>query len=223
VDPETLNLLQKAIREGISSASWTMLITAVISAGFGAFLGSYLQRKGEDLAMNENFKEVKKQVTDLAQITEGIKQRSAIELKEMDRIQAQHVFVRELYAPSVREYSSEQAVGLREAYLLLFEPGSSLTYSAGKHFEERLDLAIRSVMQPFRKHLGVLDEETHGKIYSVQNYLLELKGKDPEDVKKKMNEFLNLTEEARKSVKANKIAYRLGLIDRPLKERAEKE
>jgi hypothetical protein len=135
VDPETLNLLQKAIREGISSASWTMLITAVISAGFGAFLGSYLQRKGEDLAMNENFKEVNKQVTDLAQITEGIKQRFAIELKEMDRIQAQHVFVRELYAPSVREYSSEQAVGLREAYLLLFEPGSSLTYSAGKHFE----------------------------------------------------------------------------------------
>ncbi len=219
MDAETLKLLQKAIHEGITSASWALLIVAVVAAGLGAFFGSYLKRKGEDTAIRENFTEVLKQLKAQTEVTETIKHKFEVELEKMKSLQTQDVFVRELYASGIREYSSEQAYALRQAYLLLFEPLSSAVNSAGKDLEERMDMAIQSVMQPLRKHVGLLDESTIENIYDVQKWLLELKGKAPEELKKSKNDLFNVIDMARQFVKADQIAFRLGLIHRPLANR----
>jgi hypothetical protein len=118
----------------------------------------------------------------------------------------------ELYSEGIKEYSSEQAYALRQAYLLLYEPHSSMHGSADKDKDARLEDAIQLVMHPLRKHLGRLDEPTIRRIYEVQKELLDLRGKSPEEFRKQKNHLFNATEVARQWVKADRIALRLGLI-----------
>lgn len=145
-----------------------------------------------------------------------------VQLKKIEALQTQDVFVRELYAEGIKEYSREQTQALRQAYLILFQPHSSTVSTAGLGFEEQLDTAIQVVMEPLRNHVGLLDESTIRKINSVQNYLLNFKGRTPEELKKEKSNFYNETEVARQFVKVDKIAFRCGLISRPLEERDQK-
>lgn len=138
---------------------------------------------------------------------------------ELDKVRAQDLFISELYVEGIREYSSEQARQLRQAYLFLFEPRSSTADAAGKDPDERVEMAVREVMQPLRQHLGLLDESTMSKMYSIQNELLKLKDRTPDEWKREKNELFNEIELARQFVKADKIAFRLGLISRSLEER----
>jgi hypothetical protein len=57
----------------------SMVITAAIAGG-GAFLGSYLKKKGENLATKEDIEDLRKQTATLTQTTEGIKARISIDL-----------------------------------------------------------------------------------------------------------------------------------------------
>jgi hypothetical protein len=218
MDPETLRLLQKAVSDGILSASWIMVLTAVISAGVGAFLGSYLKKKGEDVAIRENFQEVLRQLKAQTEATEEIKFNFGVQLKKMESDQAQHNFLREVYGPAIREYSTSQALGLREAWLLLFEEASSSIDGAGKTQRERVDMAIQQVIVPLRKYIGLLDEPTVARIYAVHDKLLDLRNKTEQELRRTNNDIFNATDSARQFVKADKIAARLGLIDHPLEE-----
>jgi hypothetical protein len=141
------------------------------------------------------------------------------QLEEIKALQTQDAFVRELYAENLKKYAGEQAQALRQAYLLLFEPHSSNVSAVGKSHEEQLDMAIQMIMQPLRKYAGGLDESTIKKINSVCNYLAEFKGQPPEELRKEKVSIYNETEMARQFVKVDKIAFRLGLIRRPLEER----
>lgn len=58
-------------------------LISVISIGAGAFLGSYLKKKGENLATKEDFNELKKQTADLTTTTKDIE--SKIDDKIWDR------------------------------------------------------------------------------------------------------------------------------------------
>jgi hypothetical protein len=214
MDAEILKLIQRAIEEGVSSAAWPLFIVAVLSAGLGAFFGSYLKKKGEDAATRENFDEVLRQLRAQTNATEEIKE-------EFESMQKQQAFLRDLYASAIRDYSSKQAYALRLAYLLLFEPFQASVDAAEKDFEERVAMAVQLVMQPLREHLGILDKATVGKIYSVQNELLDMKGKPAEErVNRKIN-FFSQTDSAIEYVKADQIAFRLGLLTKPLENKTE--
>jgi len=219
VDAETLKLLQQAVREGAASASWLMLAAALLGAGLGAFFGPYLKRKGEDRALKENFDESLKRLEAQTTATAAIQHSFEIQLKRMESLQAQAAFLRELYSSGLREYSTSQAHGLRQAYLYLFEPISSNPISDGQPWEVRLEMAVQAVMKPMRDSIGLLDEETIQRIQGVQNELLALRGKPPEEVRREKNDVFKATDVARQFVKAHKIAYRLGLTDDPLEER----
>lgn len=141
------------------------------------------------------------------------------QLEKIKELQRQGSFLRDLYAQAIKNYSTEQAQALRHAYLLLFEPRSSTVDRVPDDFQEQLELAIQIVMKPIRKHLGWLDEPTIRKIYSVQHKLLECKGRTPEEMKREKNDLFDVTETARQFVKADKIAFRLGLISQPLEQK----
>ena len=82
--------------------------------------------------------------------------------------------------------------------------------------DERLTAALTLLMQPLRKHLGILDEPTLAKIYGVQDELLKLRGADADKFTSRKNHVFDTIEVARQFVKADKIALRLGLIQRAL-------
>lgn len=145
------------------------------------------------------------------------------QMVKIKEFQTQDTFLRELYAENLRKYASEQAQALRQAYLLLIEPHSSNIDTEGKGHDEKLETAIQTIMGPLREHGGWLDESTIKKINQVCSYISDFKGRPPEELKKDKVTFYNETEMARQFVKADKIAFRRGLISRPLQERKQEE
>lgn len=216
MDTETLKILQQAVKEGISSSAWLLFVATVLGAGIGAYFGAYLKRKGEDLALRENFQETLSRLEEQTRATGEIQQEFAVQLKKMESLQAEAAFTRELYGSGLREYSTAQAGGLRQAYLLVFEPSAASVPCEGKDFDERLNMALQAVMQPLRSYIGLLDEETIRRIHQVHNRLLELRAKTPGDVMREKLKIFNAADEARQHVKADMIAFRLGLIQKPL-------
>lgn len=216
MDSEILKLVETAVREGATSTAWLLLFVTSIAAGLGSYLGSFFTKEGELRALKRNFAEHLKQLEVETKITAKINHEFQTELENLKSLLAQDVFVRALYADGIRQYSSEQGYALRQAYLVVYEPKSSTLDSAGENTEIRLEAAIQCVMQPLRKHIGLLDEQTISRIYDAQNELDELKGRSPDELQERKNQVFNLTEVARKFVKADLIAHRLGLIQRPL-------
>ena len=74
-------------------------------------------------------------------------------------------------------------------------------------------------MDPLRKYTAVVDEATLRRIYDVQHALLQLKGVTARDLIVKRNEYFNLVDSARQFVVLDRLAYRLGLIERVLERR----
>lgn len=148
-----------------------------------------------------------------------IKSLKTKELEEKQAREKERGYVRELYIDGIKDYSSKQALALREAYLVFFEEShSTRTEIIGEDFHTKLDKTIQMVMTPLREHLGILDEGTIRKIYDVQHYLDKFKSLD--DLKKEKIEFFDKTDMARQFVKADQIAFRLGLISQPLANRS---
>lgn len=58
-------------------------------------------------------------------VTAAIQHEFEIKLESFKSLLGQDVFVRELYADGIRQYSSEQAYALRQAYLVVYEPSAS--------------------------------------------------------------------------------------------------
>lgn len=80
MDAQVISIVEKAVREGLSSYSWTLLLMTLGGAAIGAFFGSYLKKKGEQRALKEDFDEVLRQVRAQAKTTEEIKGDVAKEL-----------------------------------------------------------------------------------------------------------------------------------------------
>lgn len=144
------------------------------------------------------------------------------QLEKLKAIHDEDTFIREQYV-NLKDYSNQQAIALRSSYLLLFEPEAYEIDVNNKSFEEQLDIAISKIMKPVRDHIGLLDNLTTAKIYSIQNYLLGFKGSNnpkirDELVAEKQN-FWKQTEDAIKFVRVDQIAHRIGLISRTLEDR----
>jgi hypothetical protein len=74
MDPEKLaTMIQEAIREGITSSIWIVVLTGLIAAAVGALAGSYLKKKGENIATNEQFQHSLQQAFEQTTIVEQVK------------------------------------------------------------------------------------------------------------------------------------------------------
>ena len=142
-----------------------------------------------------------------------------VQVEKLKSAEKELEFIRQHYA-GIKEYSSAQAQALRQAYLILFEPKSSHLSAANATFDERVEFAIQSLLEPVRGHLGILDDLTAKKIYAVANYLRGCKGSETKPGK---ITFYEITETSKRFVKPDRIAYRLGLIERPLNKLKELE
>ncbi len=80
MDTHTISLIEKAVNEGLTSSSWILLLITLVGAGIGAFLGSYLKKKGEQRAIKEDFDEILRQVHAQTKTTEEVKGDVAKEL-----------------------------------------------------------------------------------------------------------------------------------------------
>ena len=212
MDKESLALLQQAVADGITSRIWIVLVLSLIAGGVGAFLGAYLRKKGFDKAVDENFDDMLLQLKQQTKTVEDIKH-------DFESRQAHDTFLRELYVADLKAYCSEQAYGLRQAYLHIFERESSSIGSSEEDGDTRMETAVRAVMDPLRKYTAVVDEATLQRIYGVQHALLQLKGVTARDLIVKRNEYFNLVDSARQFVVLDRLAYRLGLIERVLERR----
>jgi hypothetical protein len=73
MDPEQYKLIQQAVSEGLTLNTWLLILTGVIAAGLGSYLGSYLELKGKNLATKEDFDQYLDQVKRQTEVTEKIK------------------------------------------------------------------------------------------------------------------------------------------------------
>jgi hypothetical protein len=145
------------------------------------------------------------------------------QLEKIKSLHSEDVFLREQYA-GIKDYSTKQTRALREAYLLIFEPGSSTLDIARKGFHERLATANQMVMQPLRENQSILDRSTEEEIYSISRYLLdEFENISQADLPKalatKKHTFFPMTQKVRDLITPDQIAYRLGLISQTLETR----
>ncbi len=73
MDAELIKIINRAVRDGLTSASGLVILIVIIGAGVGSFLGSYLKSKGEHLATKEDFDELLGQIKAQTAATEEIK------------------------------------------------------------------------------------------------------------------------------------------------------
>lgn len=145
------------------------------------------------------------------------RQKADLQKALLDRAYLQGLFDR------VMDYSIDQSKALRLAYLELFQ--SEATGSDGEMFVQVVGQADEMVMAPLRANLGLIDEETEHQVLKIHNDLAQLSGKPSPTVIARFweskNEFYNDVEKVREMVRADRILYRLGLIDHALSGRRE--
>src|SRR4051794_3398086 len=73
MNAELTNLVEKAIREGLTSLGWTLVLLSVFGAGAGALLGGFLQKSGEQLAIKKDFQQILDQLRAQTRATEEVK------------------------------------------------------------------------------------------------------------------------------------------------------
>ncbi len=77
--PETLKLLETAISGGVAFTSWATVGVAIIFTLLLWFFGSYLKRKGDELAIQQD--KVLNQLKEQTKITEEIRHQFAVQLE----------------------------------------------------------------------------------------------------------------------------------------------
>jgi hypothetical protein len=66
-------LIDDGIKNGITSASWRLIIFSILAAFVGAWVGGYLKKKSEHYATKEDFDELLRQVIETTKATEAIR------------------------------------------------------------------------------------------------------------------------------------------------------
>ena len=169
MDEKTLDLLVRAINEGITSTLWTALALAAVAGGAAAYLVSYLTKMGEHRALRDNFSEALDQMKQQTEATKAIE----TEFGESLHYRTEILFPRlEAYktlwaATEIVRPTREEAITAEEKKKLrqtltswYYDKGNGifLSFEAGRHFREAR---------------AALDEKTDGEIKRLFSMLRE--------------------------------------------------
>jgi hypothetical protein len=174
MDEKTVNLLVRAINEGVTSTVWAALALAAVAAGAAAFLGAYLAKRGEHRALRENFREALDQMKEQTQATKAIETEFAESLHYrteilLPRLGAYKTLwtATEIVRPTRQEaISAEEKKKLRQTLTSWYYDegnGIFLSFEAGRDFREART---------------ALDEKTDGDIKKLFSKLRETLKKD---------------------------------------------
>jgi len=153
----------------------------------------------------------------VAWLLKGLIQHSLDLSLEKMRLDSRDIeFFREHYS-GLKDFASVESVALRQSYLEIFEPMNCKLTHEDDEPSARLQIAIENILNPLRENLGVLDESTASKIYSMSNYLRGYVGKE-EELGGAKNLLFMISESVRKYIRADRIAFRLGLVSHLLNE-----
>lgn len=144
-------IVEAAIRDGISFSWWSYVLAFTMSM-VGAYLGSYVKRKGQDRATQENFDALRAQLRKTTEDTEEIKTR----LSGQTWLNQQQWSIREQRYSELLSHLTKLRLSLVDRSEYFMHPGSEHDESSvkGGRFEElaRCDYesyqAIRELMGP---------------------------------------------------------------------------
>jgi hypothetical protein len=123
MDPELLKLIHATVKEGVTSVSWTVMIIGLLAAGIGAFLGSYLKRRGEMRATTDNFEELLRQLKAQTEATQAIQGKYATDLSKLSNDLSVLAHKR---TTRFSEWHSRQITILSELYRRLYRAEEAL-------------------------------------------------------------------------------------------------
>jgi len=151
-----------------------------------------------------------------------------LHLENVKSMQEENVYLRGLY-DDIKDYTKEQAHALRDAYLIMYEPESSSIEVSDKDFKQKLEIARQRIMLPLRTNIVRVDAKTKMRIHDINNEFVKYteKSKESKDAEREFQEkkdkFFKEIEECIDFIRVDKVAFRLGLIKKPLGHKEDRE
>ncbi len=155
MDPDLIKLIQRAVRDGLTSASWIVTLVGLSAAAAGAFLGSYFKRKGEHLATREDFDELLRQIKAQTKATEEIKGEIQRDLNAFSDVLKRG---RE-FAGFRRERIAQHLDQVLDAYIDLYAVAQLIPLRKWLYSNTDLETEarFRSSLSRLRAHFGALE------------------------------------------------------------------
>ena len=160
MSPEEIRVVvETAISEGLHFPWWNYMLAFLLSMA-GAYAGSYIKRKAEDRATQENFDKLREQLRKTTQDTEEIK----ITLSRKNWLTQQQWGIREQHYMNLLTHLTKLKLSLQDRDSYYIEPGSEQdSYrSEGKHFQELAQIGHESY-QKIRELIGPASVFLSGK------------------------------------------------------------
>ena len=133
MSPEEIRVtVEAAVSEGLRFPWWSYMLALLLSMA-GAYFGSYIKRKAEDRATQENFDKLREQLRKTTLDTEEIK----ITLSRKNWLTQQQWAIREQHYMSLLAHLTKLKLSLQDRDSYYMEPGSEhdRSRSEGKHFQ----------------------------------------------------------------------------------------
>lgn len=160
MSPEEIRVtIEAAIREGLHFQWWNYMLVFLLSM-VGAYAGSYIKRKAEDKATQENFDELRDQLRKTTQDTEEIK----ITLARKNWLTQQQWAIREQHYMNLLAHLTKLKLSLQDRDSYYMEPGSehNMNISQNEHFQE-LGRVGHASYQAIRELIGPASVFLSGK------------------------------------------------------------
>lgn len=160
MSPEEVRaVVEETIRDGLQFPWWSYILAFLLSMA-GAYVGSYIKRKAEDRATQENFDKLREQLRKTTQDTEEIK----ITLSRKSWLTQQQWAIREQHYMSLLTHLTKLKLSLQDRDSYYMEPGSEhdRSRSEGKHFQELSRVGHESY-QAIRELIGPASVFLSGK------------------------------------------------------------
>lgn len=147
---EVRKIVEAAIEKGFRFPWWSYALALLLSI-VGAYLGSYIKRKAEDQATQENFDRLREQLRKTTQDTEEIK----ATLSRRGWLTQQQWAIREQHYMSLLSHLTKLELSLEDRSTYYMEPGSEHdeARSESEHFK-RMELVGNASYQAIRELIG---------------------------------------------------------------------
>jgi hypothetical protein len=147
---EVRTIVEAATRDALRFPWWSYMLAFLLSMA-GAYFGSYVKRKAEDRATQENFDKLREQLRKTTQDTEEIK----TTLSRKSWLTQQQWAIREQHYMSLLKHLTKLKLSLQDRASHYIGPGSEhdKSRSKGKHFQDLTQVGHESY-QAIRELIG---------------------------------------------------------------------